>query len=348
LNIGGNANLEAEKTLTVQGSTLNVTGDTAISATDVQVLAGKDVDRVTTRTVTTSFLQIENLGGGESSSSGSQSGTESDSSKEASASASAADGEASASASASGSASAGASAGAQAAYANSAGVTLAKTQITTEKTVSQRSVGSALNLGGNVTINARETVTLQGSELNAAGNLDLNAKNVQLLAAQNIETREFSDVTARLGLYASTENEASASAEASANASGKAGTSASASKSGQSANVEASVEGELQAWPDSTASKKPMLISRESSQPCSERGSMTRQTLPPCSRNSRYIVFIGPHETKWLDGGVDSRFPQTNSSGKSRAMGPNLLRNSGSPNCLWHPPRNEAANTRSG
>ena len=254
LSIGGNANLEAEKTLTVQGSTLNVTGDTAISATDVQVLAGKDVDRVTTKTVTTSFLQIENLGDGESSSSGSQSGTESDSSKDASASASAADGEASASASASGSASAGASAGAQAAYANSAGVTLAKTQITTEKTLSQRSVGSALNLGGNVTINAKETVTLQGSELNAAGNLDLNAKNVQLLAAQNIETREFSDVTARLGLYASTENEASASAEASANASGKAGTSASASKSGQSANVEASVEGSAEAKASAQAS----------------------------------------------------------------------------------------------
>ncbi|HCN75903.1 MAG TPA: hypothetical protein DIT13_01765 [Verrucomicrobiales bacterium] len=29
-------------------------------------------------------------------------------------------------------------------------------------------------------------------------------------------------------------------------------------------------------------------------------------------------------------------------------MGPNLARNSGTPNCLWQPPRNEAASTRFG
>ena len=247
LNIGGNANLEAEKTLTVQGSKLNVAGDTAISATDVQVLAGKDLDRTTTKTTTTSFLQIENVGDGQSSSSYSGAESQSGSSSEAGAQASAGDGEASASASASGSASAGASAGAGAGYANSAGVTLAKTKVTTESTLSQRSVGSELNLGGNVKITAKNTVTLQGSDINAAGNVDLNAKNVELLAAENIEKRSFSEVTARLGLYASTENEASASANASANASGSAQAGASASKSGQSVNAGASVEGSADA-----------------------------------------------------------------------------------------------------
>ncbi|WP_416561346.1 hemagglutinin repeat-containing protein [Limnohabitans sp. yimb22184] len=247
LNIGGNANLEAEKTLTVQGSKLNVTGDTSISAADVQVLAGKDLDRSTTVTKTTSFLQIENVGGGEASGSYSGAESQSGSSSEAGAQASAGNGEASASASASGSASAGASAGAGASYANSAGVTLAKTKTTTESSLSQRSVGSELNLGGNVKINAKNTVTLQGSDINAAGNVDLNAKNVQMLAAQNIEERSFKEVTARLGLYASTENQASASADASAEASGSAQASASASKSGQSANVGASVEGSASA-----------------------------------------------------------------------------------------------------
>ncbi|WP_416547575.1 hemagglutinin repeat-containing protein [Limnohabitans sp. DCL3] len=247
LNIGGNANLEAEKTLTIQGSKLNVGGDTAISATDVQVLAGKDLDRSTTVTKTTSFLQIEDVGGGESSGSYAGSQSQSGSGSEAGTQASAGNGEAGASASASGSASAGASAGAGASYANSAGVTLAKTKTTTESSLSQRSVGSELNLGGNVTINAKKTVTLQGSELNAAGNVDLNAKNVQLLAAQNIEERSFKEVTARLGLYASTENQASASADASAEASGSAQAGASASQSGQSANAGASVEGSASA-----------------------------------------------------------------------------------------------------
>lgn len=254
LNIGGNANLEAEKTLTLQGSKLGVGGDTSISATDVKVLAGKDVDRSTTTTKTTSFLQIENVGDGQSSSSYSGSQSESGSSSEAGAQASAADGEASASASASGSASAGASAGAGVGYANSAGVTLAKTKVTTESTLSQRSVGSELNLGGNVTINARNNVTLQGSNINAAGNVDLNAKNVELLAAENIEKRSFSEVTTRLGLYASTENEASAGASASANASGSAQAGASASKSGQSVNAGASVEGSANAEANAQAS----------------------------------------------------------------------------------------------
>lgn len=247
LNIGGSANLEAEKTMTIQGSKLEVAGDTSISATDVKVLAGKDLDRSTTTTRTTSFLQIENVGDGQSSSSYSGSQSESSSSSEAGTQASAADGEASASASASGSAGASASAGAGVGYANSAGVTLAKTKVTTESTLSQRSVGSELNLGGNVRITAKNTVTLQGSDVNAAGNVDLNAKNVELLAAQNIEKRSFSEVTTRLGLYASTENEASASASASANASGSAQASASASKSGQSANAGASVEGSANA-----------------------------------------------------------------------------------------------------
>lgn len=254
LNIGGSANLEAEKTLTVQGSKLNVTGDTSISATDVKVLAGKDLDRSTTTTKTTSFLQIENVGDGPSSSSYSGSESQSGSSSEAGTQASAADGEASASASASGSASAGASAGAGAAYANSAGVTLAKTKTTTESTLSQRSVGSELNLGGNVRITARNTVTLQGSELNAAGNVDLEAKNVELLAAQNIEQRSFKETTARLGLYASTENQAGASAAASAEASGSAQASASGSRSGQSANAGASVEGSANAQAGAQAS----------------------------------------------------------------------------------------------
>jgi filamentous hemagglutinin len=243
LNIGGNADLSAGQTMTVQGSKVNVGGDTTIEATDVRVLAGKDVDRTTTTTKTTSFLQIENVGDGQQASSYANSGSQGDSSAQAGTQAEAGGGEASASASASGSASTGASAGAGASYADSAGVTLMKSTTTTESTLSQRSVGSELNLGGNVRINARNNVTLQGSELNAGGNVDLNAKNVELLAAQNIEQRSYSSTTTRLGLYATTENTAGAGAQAGAQSSAQAQAGASGSMSEQSVNASASAEG---------------------------------------------------------------------------------------------------------
>ncbi|MCC7543966.1 MAG: hemagglutinin repeat-containing protein [Aquabacterium sp.] len=253
-NVGGNADLTAGQTMTVQGSNVNVGGDTSITATDVKVLAGKDVDRTTSTTKTTSFLQIENVGDGAKSDSysGSSSGSESGTSKGAQASAGG--GDASASASVSGSASAGASAGAGASHSDSAGVTLAKTTTTTESSLSQRSVGSQLNLGGNVKINAKNNVTLQGSELNAGGDVDLNAKSVDLLAAQNIEQHSFSSTTTRLGLYATTENKADASASASAQAGGQAGANADASRSGQSAGANASAEGSASAQANAQAS----------------------------------------------------------------------------------------------
>ncbi|MBV5333309.1 hemagglutinin repeat-containing protein, partial [bacterium] len=65
LNIGGSADLKAGETLTVQGSKLGVTGDTTIEATDIKVLAGKDVDTVTSKTTTTSFLSVEDQGSSE-------------------------------------------------------------------------------------------------------------------------------------------------------------------------------------------------------------------------------------------------------------------------------------------
>jgi len=231
LNIGGSADLTAGNTLTVQGSKLNVTGDTAIDAADIKVLAGKDVDRVTSKTVTTSFLQIENVGAPPESSSSSSAGGSASSGTGANAGA----GNGSAGASAGASAEASGSAAAGAGYTASAGVTLAKTVETVSSSLSQRSVGSELNLGGNVTIKAKNDVTLQGSALNAGGNLDLQATNVNLLAAQNIEQSSSSTTTTRLGLYASTDNQAGA--QASGEASAQAGAGVSADHKGQTNNV---------------------------------------------------------------------------------------------------------------
>lgn len=253
-NVGGNADLGAGETLTVQGSKVAVGGDTSITASDVKVLAGKDVDRSNTTTKTTSFLQVENVGDGAQGDAQAGSGSGSSTGRDKGAQASSGGGDASASASASGSAEAGAQAGASASHSNSAGVTLAKTTTTTASALSQRSVGSELNLGGNVKINAKNTVTLQGSELNAAGDVALDAKNVELLAAQNIEQRSSSTTTTRVGLYASTENEAQASADASAQASGEAGAQAEASKGGQSASAGAVAGGQASAQAQAKAS----------------------------------------------------------------------------------------------
>ena len=252
LNIGGSADLTAGNTLTVQGSKLNVTGDTAIDAADIKVLAGKDVDTVTSKTVTTSFLQIENVGAPPESSSSSSAGGSASSGTGANAGA----GNGSAGASASASAEASGSAAAGAGYTASAGVTLAKTVETVSSSLSQRSVGSELNLGGNVTIKAKNDVTLQGSALNVGGNLDLQATNVNLLAAQNIEQSSSSTTTTRLGLYASTDNQAGAQASGESSAQAGAGVSANSKGQTNSVGVEAGASAAASAQASAEASSK--------------------------------------------------------------------------------------------
>ncbi len=206
-NVGGDATFGAKNDMTIQGSDVNVTGNADIKATNLNVLAGRNLDTTTSRTETTSFL------GGEDA-------------------APAADGS------------------------ETKGVTLAQTTVTEKSTLSQRSVGSALNIGGNAKIDVQKDVTLQGSELNAAGDVDVQAENIRLLAAQNIETSFERKQTTQIGLYSSSESGASgeagttteASAEsnternqldANASAGAKAGAGASASgKASASASVD--------------------------------------------------------------------------------------------------------------
>ncbi len=241
LNIGGNADLKAGETLTVQGSKLNVAGDAAITATDVKVLAGKDVDRVTSKTTTTSFLSIEPQGASEP--------PPVESPAPETAAEEAADGSGKVGVRVS--ASAATSAEAEAKQSASAGVTLMKTKVTETSSLSQRSVGSELGIGGNLTINAKKDVTLQGSEIKAAGDVEVNAKNVTLLAAQNIEQTSSKSTTVSIGLYASTNNEAKA--QGSASASATAGAEASASNSGTQSAAGASADASAQAGAQGSA-----------------------------------------------------------------------------------------------
>lgn len=135
---------------------------------------------------------------------------------------------------------------------NSEGVTFGQVTIETDDRLSQRSVGSNVGIGGNLTVKTQEDVVLQGSEVEAGGNVDIDAQDIRLLAAQNIETVSKSKTTTKIGLYVSTETNAEGeagsetdmgyeydaeqegtggAASASAGASAKAGASGSASAS---------------------------------------------------------------------------------------------------------------------
>ncbi|NMG65222.1 filamentous hemagglutinin N-terminal domain-containing protein [Azoarcus indigens] len=189
LNVGGNANLKAGETMTIQGSDVNVAGDGNIEAKNVQVLAGQDVHTSSTRTETTTFLSTSSSGNSEAA---------------AKAGASAGGTEASASASAAASAS------------SSSQVNLMQTQVTQTNTLDVTNRAATLNIGGNATIKAEQDVTLKGAEVSAGGNLDVKAENVNILATQDIHTSTTTTETTSLGFF--TDSQANAGAKAGANA----------------------------------------------------------------------------------------------------------------------------------
>lgn len=196
LDVGGNAKLNAGKDLTLEGSKVDVGGNADIAATNVNVLAGKDEDRTTTTTTTTTFMKVDS--GSSNSSSSSDSGS----------SATSGDGAAGAEASAS----------ARADNTSSGGIKFAESSTTTTSTYDKTSVGSSINVGGNVNIDAKETVKLVGSEINAGGDASVKATDVKVLAAQDIHTSSTTTTTTSVGLSATSTNTAGAQASADAGA----------------------------------------------------------------------------------------------------------------------------------
>lgn len=203
LEVGGDASLSAANTLTVQGSKLKVGGDAAISAQDVQVLAGQDVDRTSTTTTTTSFLKV---------SAGGSSNAEAGAGANAQASASGNGKNASAKARAD------AAAGASASASGNAGLTLAETSTTTSMDYKSRAVGSELDIGNNLTVNAKKDIVLQGATVNAGGDVDLKATDVKILASQDIDISTSKTTTTSIGFFVESENKAEAGASAGAGA----------------------------------------------------------------------------------------------------------------------------------
>lgn len=193
IDVAGNADLKTDGTLTLQGSNLNVGGSANIQADQVQVLAGQDVDRTTTTTKTTSLLKLDGASGGASTDKGAQAGA----------------GVASAS-----NTGVGAQAGAGAEAHGSAGLTLAETSTTTTSDYNAHAVGSQINVGNNLSVNANKDITLQGAKVNAGGDASLNAQNVNVLASQDVHTSSSKTATTQIGLYVDSNNDASASASA--------------------------------------------------------------------------------------------------------------------------------------
>lgn len=196
LDVGGDAKLKAGNDLTLEGSKVDVGGNADIDVTNVNLLAGKDEDRTTTTTTTTTFLKVDT--GSSNNSSGSDSG--------------------SGATSGDGAASAEASASAEAANTSSGGIKFAETSTTTTSTYDKTSVGSSINAGGNLKVDAKETVKLVGSEMNAGGDADIKATDVKVLAAQDIHTSSTKTTTTSIGLSAESENKAGARASADAKA----------------------------------------------------------------------------------------------------------------------------------
>ncbi|MDR2838611.1 MAG: hemagglutinin repeat-containing protein [Azonexus sp.] len=190
LNVGGDAKVKAEGTMTVQGSDVSIAGNADIDAKEgVKILDGLDEKRTTTTTETTTFGKFDSPSDNASASAGTSTGPT------------------------------GASANAEASTSGS--IKLMETTTTTSNSGSNTSVASNFKVGGNLDIKTEGTVTVQGSNVESGGDMNIDAKNVEVLTGRNETWSNTTTTSNSIGIYDE--------AKASANASGGADNSASAS-----------------------------------------------------------------------------------------------------------------------
>ncbi len=214
LNFGGNAKIKSDKTLTIEGSDVSAGGDLGLKGKDVKIIEGRDIETETHSKTTTSIGKIETGESDSSSGSASSSGTDG--------------------------ASADASASAEANANGSGGVTLMEVETNTSKTYDNKSKSSNIKSGGNMTIESDNDTTIRGSNVEAGGDVDISGKNVKIEAAKDIHTEDTSHSKSQVGLYGSSDNNASADADAGAKAdAGGADANAKGSTSGAGANYNA-------------------------------------------------------------------------------------------------------------
>lgn len=213
LSFGGNANLSADKDLTIQGSDLNATGDTSLSGDTVNILEGRNVDNHSHKTETTTFLSVDDSSGNSDSSSDTD-GADADASAGAHASASAG---------------------------GEGGISFAKTSTHEVVDNNDTAKGSNVKTGGNLNIKSNKDTNVRGSNVEAGGDVGIAAGgNLNVKAAEDVHTHHETSSTTSIGLHASSANSAEAGADAEANADdGGATASANGSSHGAGADVNA-------------------------------------------------------------------------------------------------------------
>lgn len=204
--MGGNADIKADKDMTLQGSDLKIGGAGRIDAAAVKIEQGLDEKRTVTTTETEAFLTT---------------GSSSDSNAVAQASAG------------SGRAAAEAGASASASASESSEFNLYEKRTTTVDHSKTTGVASNLTTGGNLDIKAREAVTVQGSNVESGGNLSIDAQRIDVLAGRNEEKTTTTTSATKIGIY--TDSKAEATADAGASATGMSAT----ARAGASAEAEA-------------------------------------------------------------------------------------------------------------
>ena len=216
ITVGGNASVDSKGSMALQGSSMKVAGDADIDASKgINVLDGLDEERHSKTTETTTFLKVGGAGNASSSSgSGAHAGAEGRK------------------------ASAGAEATADAQASGNGDLKFSEHTTTTSNSGSRTSVGSTLQVGGDLRANTDGTLKVQGSTVQSDGDMTLNAGNTEVLAGRNETWSNTSTSRESTGIF----SDGSAQAGAQASAEAQAGVPAGA-KTGAQAAASASAEG---------------------------------------------------------------------------------------------------------
>ncbi len=186
-NVGGNATIEANKDVTLQGSELNAGGDVDVDATNINLLAAqnKDITTSTTNSTSVGFMVDNN-------------------------NTASADANASASASLTAQASAEAKVEAE----SDTTIDLVRNTQSSTTTTDITHTGSSITSGGNTSLIASDQLKVQGSSVDAGGDVDLAAKDMSFEAVNDVHEVSTTSQTTSAGLYVNGNAEAKAGAEA--------------------------------------------------------------------------------------------------------------------------------------
>ncbi|WP_394659180.1 hemagglutinin repeat-containing protein [uncultured Novosphingobium sp.] len=186
-NVGGNANVKADKDVTLQGSEMNVGGNVAVDAQNINLLAAENKETSTTTTDTHSVgFMVDNENKAE----------------------------AKAGASASASFTAQAQAEAKGEAESDTNIDLYRN---TQETATSKDIthtGSTIKSGGNTSLTASNQMTVEGSSVDAGGDLNLKAKDMTFKEVNDVHETTTTKQQTGAGLYVNGNAEAKAGAEA--------------------------------------------------------------------------------------------------------------------------------------